>query len=82
VKRRLGGWLGVSQLEQEFNGGRYPAGNSLSAEGEESPLLEALTGKRLVNADWGSLACALVIYKVWRLAMAILLLVATSCVYK
>jgi hypothetical protein len=55
VKRRVGGWcetaasLGVSQLEQEFRVVEYqPAGNEVSTEADESPLLEVVTRKRLV----------------------------------
>jgi hypothetical protein len=45
---------GVSQLEQEFRVVRYePTGDELSAEAEESPLLEAFTRKRLVEIVTG-----------------------------
>jgi hypothetical protein len=41
---------------------RWPAGNVLSAEAAESPLLEAVSGKRLKTLKAGEdLACALVI---------------------
>jgi hypothetical protein len=41
----------------------------LSAEAEESLLLEAVTIERLMKTQ--DLACAVVIYKAWRLAMAL-----------
>jgi hypothetical protein len=45
----------------------------LSAEAEESQLLEAVTWEMTGEntADWKDLACAVVICKVWRLAMAL-----------
>jgi hypothetical protein len=56
----------------------------LSIDIEESPLLEAITrgttGEDI--ADWKDLACAVVICKVWRLAMALQLSVVTSHVLK
>jgi hypothetical protein len=43
--------LGVSQLDQEFIVLEYkPTGNEVSAEAEESPMLEAITRKRLVES--------------------------------
>jgi hypothetical protein len=50
-----------------------PASNEVSAEAEESPLLESVTKERLVKTqqDGKDLACAVVICKVWRLAMAL-----------
>jgi hypothetical protein len=46
---------------------------NLSAEAEESPLLEAITRERLVKILQAEkdLACAVVICKVWRMAMAL-----------
>jgi hypothetical protein len=56
VKRRVGGWceitanLRVSQLGQEFRLVEYsPDSSDVSTEAEESPLLEAVTKKRLVE---------------------------------
>jgi hypothetical protein len=45
----------------------------LRAEAEDSSLLEAVTLERLVKTQQAgnSLACAVVICKVWRLAMAL-----------
>jgi hypothetical protein len=45
----------------------------LSVEAEESPLLEAVTRERLVKTEQAGkdLACAVVICKMWRLAMAL-----------
>jgi hypothetical protein len=45
----------------------------LSAEAEESPLLEAITREQLVKRQQTGkdLVCAVVMYKVWRLAMAL-----------
>jgi hypothetical protein len=45
----------------------------LSAETEKSPLLEAVTRERLVKTLQAGkdLSCAVVIGKVWRLAMAL-----------
>jgi hypothetical protein len=45
----------------------------LGAEAEESPLLEAVTRERLVKAEQAGkgLADAVVIYEVWRLAVAL-----------
>jgi hypothetical protein len=42
-------------------------------EAEESPMLEAVTGQRLVKTQQAGkyLACAVVICRVWRLAMAL-----------
>jgi hypothetical protein len=47
----------------------------MSAEAEECPQLEAVTKKRLVKTLQAGkyLACALVICKVWRLAIALYL---------
>jgi hypothetical protein len=57
---RLGGWceiascLEVSQLEQEFRVMEYqPAGNRVSAEAEESPLIEATTRNQLMETITG-----------------------------
>jgi hypothetical protein len=54
----------------------------VSAEAEESSLLEAVTGKRLVKTLQAGIdfVSALVICKVWRLAMELQLSVVTSCV--
>jgi hypothetical protein len=52
---------------------RYePESNEVSAEGEESPLVEAVTSERLVKTQQTGkdLACAVVICKVRRLIMA------------
>jgi hypothetical protein len=45
----------------------WPVGNGVRAEAEESPLLEAVTRKRLVKTLQAGkdLACGLVISKVW-----------------
>jgi hypothetical protein len=45
----------------------------LNAEAEESPLLEAVTRERLMKTQQTGkdLAYAVVIFKVWRLAMAL-----------
>jgi hypothetical protein len=45
----------------------------LSAEAEESPLLEAITREKLVKTQQAGkhLACAVVIYEVQRLAVAL-----------
>jgi hypothetical protein len=45
----------------------------LGAEAEESPLLEAVTRERLVTTQQAGKdsACAVAIYKVWRLTMAL-----------
>jgi hypothetical protein len=40
-----------------------------STEAKESPLLKSVTGKRLVKADCESLACVVVICKVWILVI-------------
>jgi hypothetical protein len=50
-----------------------PFREDLSAEAEESPLLEAVTRERLVKTQQAvkDLSCAVVIRKVWRLAMAL-----------
>jgi hypothetical protein len=50
-----------------------PLRQDLSAEAEESPLLEAVTRERLVNKLQArkDLASARVIFKVWRLAIAL-----------
>jgi hypothetical protein len=46
---------------------------NLSTEAENFPLLEAVTRERLVKTQQAGkdLTCAVVIYKVWRLAMAL-----------
>jgi hypothetical protein len=56
----------------------------MSAEAEESPLLEAVTRKRLMENVTNSegLPCAVVICKAWRLAMALQLSTVTSRVLK
>jgi hypothetical protein len=56
----------------------------VSAEAKESPLLEAVTRKRLVKTLQAGedLVLAAVICEVWRLAVALLLLVLPSRVYK
>jgi hypothetical protein len=46
---------------------------------EESPLFRSITGKQLMKADWKDLACAVVICKVWKLAIVLQLLVVTTC---
>jgi hypothetical protein len=50
-----------------------PAGNGVSAEAEESPLLEAFARERLVKTQQGEkgLACAVVICELWKLATAL-----------
>jgi hypothetical protein len=50
-----------------------PFRENFSAEAEESPLLEAVTREWLVKKQQTGkdLACAVVICKVWRLAMAL-----------
>jgi hypothetical protein len=56
LKRRLGGWcematsLGVSVEAISSVVRRWPAGNGVSVEVEESPLLESVTKKRLVDS--------------------------------
>jgi hypothetical protein len=52
---------------------QWPDGNGVGTEAEESPLSEAVTGKRLMKTLQAGkdLVCALVICKVWRLAMAL-----------
>jgi hypothetical protein len=62
--------------------GYSPDSNDVSTEAKESPLLGTVTRKRLVKADWEDLACALVICEVCRSAVALLVLVVPSCVYK
>jgi hypothetical protein len=60
--------------EEKISVGREPPfRENLSAEAEESPLLEAVTRERLVKTQQAGrdLACAVVICKVWRLAMAL-----------
>jgi hypothetical protein len=56
----------------------------LNTEAEESPLLEAVTRERLMKTQQAGkpLACAVVISKVRRSAMAMYLRVVPSCVYK
>jgi hypothetical protein len=51
----------------------WRASNGMSAEAEESPLLEAVTMKRLVENEQAenTSVCVTVIRKVWRLAMAL-----------
>jgi hypothetical protein len=53
-------------------------------EAEESPLLEAVARERVVKTQQSAkgLACAVVSFTVWRLAVALQLLVLTSPVYK
>jgi hypothetical protein len=59
---------------------RYsPDINDVSAEAEDSPLLRSVTGKRLMKADLEDLAFVVVIYKAWRLAIVLYLLVGTIC---
>jgi hypothetical protein len=49
-----------------------PESNEVSVEAEESPLLEAITRERLVKTQQtGNTACAIVICKVWRSAIAL-----------
>jgi hypothetical protein len=49
-----------------------PFREDLSAEAEESPVLEAVTREQLVKTEnWKDIACAVVICKVWRFAMAL-----------
>jgi hypothetical protein len=45
--------------------------NDVSTESEESPLLRSVTGKRLIKADCEGSVCAVVICKVWRIAIAL-----------
>jgi hypothetical protein len=56
----------------------------MSSDAEESPLLETVTGKRLVKTLQAGkdLVCAVVICKVWRSAMALYLSIVTSRVLK
>jgi hypothetical protein len=56
----------------------------LSAEPEESPLLEAITREWLVKTQQAGkdFACAVVICKVWKPAVALQLLVVPSSVYE
>jgi hypothetical protein len=56
----------------------------LSGEAEEPPLLKAVARERMVKTKQAGkdLACAVVIYKVRRLTMALELLVVQSYVYK
>jgi hypothetical protein len=53
-----------------------------SAEAEESPLLGAVIRERLLTTQQTGkyLACAMMIFNVWRLAMALLWLVVSSFV--
>jgi hypothetical protein len=60
------------QLEQELRVGTEPLfRDDLSTEAE--PLLEAVTGKRLMKSlrTGKDLMCALVVCKVWKLAMVL-----------
>jgi hypothetical protein len=60
-----------------------PAGNEVSAEAEESHLLEAVIRERLMKTQQTeNLACAVAICKVWRSAMALYLSVVASRVLK
>jgi hypothetical protein len=67
---RLADWPSDFNFDFELSSAvrRYPAGNALSADAEESPSLEAVTGKRPVKTLQAGkdLACTLVICKVWR----------------
>jgi hypothetical protein len=60
----------IGQLSRETV---WPAGNGVSAEAEESPLLEAVSRKRLVQTlqVGEDLVFAAVICKVWRSAVAL-----------
>jgi hypothetical protein len=59
--------------DEKSVGRQPPFGEDLSEEAEESPLLEAVTRERLVMTQQAGkdLACAVVICKVWRLAMTL-----------
>jgi hypothetical protein len=64
--------LGVAQIEQDFRVVEYyRASNDVSTETKDTPLLRSVTRKRLVKADYEDLACAVVICKACRLAMAL-----------
>jgi hypothetical protein len=83
VKWRLGGWCEKAATWELVNWsnsavvGYLLDSNDVSTETEESLLLRSVTGKRLVKADWEGLACAVVICNVWRLVIALQLLVVT-----
>jgi hypothetical protein len=53
--------------------------NDVNTEAEEFPLLRSVTGKRLVKAGWEGVVYAVVIYKLWRLAIASQFLVVIKC---
>jgi hypothetical protein len=60
-------------VEKESVGREPQSRENLIVEAEEFPLLEAVTWERLVKTQQAGkdLACAVVICKVWRLAMAL-----------
>jgi hypothetical protein len=61
-------------LEQELAVGKEPPfREDLSAEGEESPLLETVTRERLVKTQQAGkdLACAVVMCEVWKSEMSL-----------
>jgi hypothetical protein len=62
--------MGRSQLTESVVGYSLDS-NDVSTEAEESPLLRSVTRKRLDNADWEDLVWAVVICKVWGLAIAL-----------
>jgi hypothetical protein len=64
--------------------GYSPDSNHVNTEAEEYQWLRSITGKRLVIVDWEGLVSAVMICtsKMWRLAMALYVLVVTSWVYK
>jgi hypothetical protein len=61
---------------------RWSPFRDLNAQTEESPLLEAVTRERMVKTHQAGkdLACTVVICEMWRLMVALLLLVVPSCV--
>jgi hypothetical protein len=66
--------LGVSSVLRYLSGN-----NNVNTEGEDSPLLRSVIGKQLVKAEWGGLACAVVICKAWKLVKVLWLLVLMIC---
>jgi hypothetical protein len=70
-------------LRIEVIGKKQPFRDDLNAEVEESPLLEAVTRERLVKTQQAGkdLPCVVTIFKVWRSAMPLKILVVPSCVY-
>jgi hypothetical protein len=45
--------------------------NEVSTDVEDSPLLRSVARKWQMKADWEHLACAVVIRKLWRLAIVL-----------